>query len=53
MGYFQVRYDSRVVNYVCRGFIRLATEVVDYANIFGGNLDFHKIKKLEKVCSDI
>ena len=26
MGYFQVRYDSRVVNYDCRGFIRLATE---------------------------
>ena len=25
MGYFQVRYDSRVVNYDCRGFIRLAT----------------------------
>ena len=27
MGYFQVRYDSRVINYDCRGFIRLATEV--------------------------
>ena len=26
MGYFQVRYDSRVVNYNRRGFIRLATE---------------------------
>ena len=26
MGYFQVRYDSRVVNYDRRGFIRLATE---------------------------
>ena len=26
MGYFQVRYDSRVVNYDHRGFIRLATE---------------------------
>ena len=25
MGYFQVRYDSRVLNYACRGFIRLAT----------------------------
>ena len=25
MGYFQVRYDSRVVNYDRRGFIRLAT----------------------------
>ena len=25
MGYFQVRYDSRVVNYYRRGFIRLAT----------------------------
>ena len=27
MGYFQVRYDSRVVNYDRRGFIRLTTEV--------------------------
>ena len=27
MGYFQVRYDSRVVNYDRRGFLRLATEV--------------------------
>ena len=27
MGYFQVRYDSRVVNYDRRGFIRLATDV--------------------------
>ena len=26
MGYFQVRYDSRVVHYDRRGFIRLATE---------------------------
>ena len=25
MGYFPVRYDSGVVNYDCRGFIRLAT----------------------------
>ena len=28
MGYFQVRYNSRVVNYDRRGFIRLATVVV-------------------------
>ena len=27
MGYFQVRYDSRVVIYDRRGFIRLATGV--------------------------
>ena len=27
MGYFQVRYDSRVVNYKRGGFIRLATVV--------------------------
>ena len=26
MGYFPVRYDSRVVNYDRRGFIRLATD---------------------------
>ena len=28
MGYFQVRYDSRVVNYDRRGFIILATDLV-------------------------
>ena len=28
MGYFQVRYDSRVVNYYRRGFIRLATGAI-------------------------
>ena len=28
MGYFQVRYDSRVVIYDCRAFIRLATGLV-------------------------
>ena len=27
MGYFQVRYNSRVVNYDRRGFIRFATDV--------------------------
>ena len=27
MGYFQVRYDSRVINYDLRGFIRLATDL--------------------------
>ena len=26
MGYFQVRYDSRVVNYDRRGFIRFAAD---------------------------
>ena len=28
MGYFPVRYDSRVVNYDRRGFIKLATGLV-------------------------
>ena len=27
MGYFEVRYDTRVVNYDRRGFIRLTTDV--------------------------
>ena len=27
MGYFQVRYDSRVIHYDCRGFIKLATGI--------------------------
>ena len=30
MGYFPVRYDSRVVNYDGRGFIRLATSNTIY-----------------------
>ena len=47
MGYFQVRYDSRGVNYDRRGFIRLAT-VLDVLNFFGGNLYFFKIMKLKK-----
>ena len=34
MGYFQVRYDPRVINYNRRGFIRLATE---------SNLDRNKL----------
>ena len=33
MGYFPVRYDSRVINYDRRGFIRLATGVV----VMGGD----------------
>ena len=32
MGYFQVSYDSRVVNYDRRGFIRLATVVFSIYN---------------------
>ena len=28
MGYIQVRYNSRVVNYDCRGFIRLAADTI-------------------------
>ena len=31
MEYFLVRYDSRVVNYDCRGFIRLATGWILFA----------------------
>ena len=37
MGYFPVRYDSRVVNYDRRGFIRLATDWAifkDFGNKF-------------------
>ena len=33
MGYFQVRYDSRVVNYDRRGFIILATECFIFAKL--------------------
>ena len=35
MGYFQVRYDSRVVNYDHRGFIRLVTGLAQKSNICG------------------
>ena len=42
MGYFKVRYNSRVVNYDRRGFIRLATYLhfscLDSAALFMFNL---------------
>ena len=34
MGYFQVRYDSRVINYDRRGFIRLATDWRAICNLY-------------------
>ena len=34
MEYFLVRYDSRVVNYDCRGFIRLGTGVLECPDTF-------------------
>ena len=37
MGYFQVRYNSRVVIYDRRGFIRLATDQVNSFLSGGGN----------------
>ena len=36
MGYFQVRYNSRVVKYDRRGFIRLATGLPAYQIIMSG-----------------
>ena len=36
MGYFQVRYNSRVVKYDHRGFIRLATGLPAYQIIMSG-----------------
>ena len=33
MGYFQVRYDSRVVNYERKLFIRLTTELETQSNV--------------------
>ena len=38
MGYFQVRYDSRVVNYERRGFIRLATGGVTDQNMLAPSI---------------
>ena len=44
MGYFQVRYDSRGVNYVRRGFIRLTTGLDSVSVNWGGcALNFKKI----------
>ena len=40
MGYFQVRYDSRVVNYKRRGFIRLVTEADVNTNIWVKHSDW-------------
>ena len=40
MGYFQIRYDSRGINYDRRGFIRLATGL---ANRTG----YEKVTKIE------
>ena len=34
MGYFQVRYDSRVIIYDRRGFIRLATGGLIFLDLF-------------------
>ena len=45
MGYFQVRYDSRVINYDRRGFIRLTTGVQN-SKLFGFRTSFTKHAKL-------
>ena len=39
MGYFQVRYDSRVVNYDRRGFIRLTTEITKWCQLLLSRLE--------------
>ena len=54
MGYFQVRYDSRVVIYDRRGFIRLATDALNICSKFGhlqGKLA-QKHKEISKVGSN-
>ena len=55
MGYFQVRYDSRGVNYDRRGFIRLATGVLNVFNFnFFGSKSFHAVfVKLKIFCREI
>ena len=40
MGYFPVRYDTRVVNYDRRGFIRLATDDSIFSKFFLENGPF-------------
>ena len=43
MGYFQVRYDSKVINYDHRGVIRLATELTSQSKTLIKNLFCIKI----------
>ena len=43
MGYFQVRYDSKVINYDRRGVIRLATELTSQSKTLIKNLFCIKI----------
>ena len=50
MGYFQVRYNSRVIIYDCRGFIRLAT---DYNGIFFVVSAKEEIKNIIYHCGEL
>ena len=47
MGYFQVRYDSKALNYDRRGFIRLATEHNTSHKAKG------RVKVSNKICQSI
>ena len=47
MGYFQVRYNSRVINYDHRGFIRLATGFTEIFMVMKGFKDIdNKVKSV-------
>ena len=51
MGYFQVRYDSSVLNYERRGFIRLATDLGVTTAVDTFKLYFPKVKEAKTFCS--
>ena len=47
MGYFQVRYDSRVVIYDCRGFIRLDTGLSNFImSLCKGNIRYNIVDQI-------
>ena len=49
MGYFPVRYDSRVVIYDCRGFIRLATDVPFILLLYRRRIRTHDVTPAAKL----
>lgn len=54
MGYFQVSYDSRVVIYFCKLFIRLDTGIIDFSDSQIRH-DVHLLDSgmLQDVCNEV
>ena len=51
MGYFQIRYDSRGINYDRRGFIRLATGFERSCAAVNANVNVRRSKHQERLKS--